>query len=695
MNYRFLFTIFVVVLSPLNFLFSNNKIKSPHKEKIIEIEKRLPDHAKEYTQILLSSDDVKEQLNACGALVGSLLNDAHDIRLYFITLTEELARKNGFDRPLAYSMLNRALIYLEQSKIKAGDSLLTIAGEFAQRINYPIVLAESYSIRAYCAYAVADYHLGIELAQKAIETIRSNDKITTLERETGTAGAMTQMGSCYLELGDFENAVINFTNALIVFEKNEAIPTQISLLHNLANCYLRQGNDTASIEYSHRCLTLLEGQPNNNIRASVFNVLGGVYEERNQLDSALIYFNNCIKAYNELDMPDHLATAYTNTGDVYLKASQPEKCIEFTQKALAIVENQNSHAVVIPIYLNLAKAYAELDDFDKSFKYLGICLNLTDESSSNDYRRRTLKTYSDIYYEKGDTESAYIYFQRFYEMDKKIFGAEREKEIQQIRLRYETDRTEAELKQQRVTTKLQATEITLNRIGLIALIMIIGLFITLYFQINKRNKALDQANRTEILLRKETEHRVKNHLQMVSAFFRLHSHSVNNESAKQLVKEGKNRIEAVGLLHQKLQIKKDHPGTINIKGYIDDLTSNLLLSLDPRSNIVFNSQVDDIELDADQAVKLGLIINELISNSIKHFPDDLKMPSLSLILEKREDIYLRIQDNGQGLPTDFSTRKNKSFGIRLVELMAKQLHGEFSFHSNLGTCFELKYKYPS
>ncbi|MEO1258439.1 MAG: tetratricopeptide repeat protein [Bacteroidota bacterium] len=687
-----LFVLFSLLFVLPNIIFGNGQIDSEHLEKIREIEQILPENVKEHTRVLLNSTDVKKQLDACGMLTNLLVNQDHETRLYFISLMEELAEKNNFDKPVAYSKISRAIIWLEQSNIHAADSLLRLAGEMAVQINYPMVLAESYSIRAYCAYAQADYPKAIELAKKAVEVNQTNLDIPEIERETGIAGAITQIASCYLEMGNFDEAVANFTGALRIVEKYNTIHSQITILHNLANCYLRQNNYSEAIKYSHKCLSMAKGQPFNNNKASAYNILGGIYSQESQLDSALFYFSKSIDAYRELEMPDHLATAYTNLGAVYLKSANPDKCIEYSEKAYAIVKNQNSLPVTLPIYLNFGNAYAELNSFKKSLNYLNKTLSLSDESGSLDYKNKALKGLSNLYFKMGDLGRAYDYHLKFYEIDKEIFGLEKEKEIQQVRIKYETDKTEAELEKEKALTDLQSAKLTQNSIGLAAAIIVAGLLTLLYFQLKKKNGVLKEARQTEALLRKESEHRIKNHLQMVAAFFRLHSQDVKEEAAKQLVKEGKNRIEAVGLLYQQLQINKGHHNMIKVKEYVDELTANLLLSLDPRSSMDYSSHIDDMELDPDQAVKLGLIINELVSNSLKHFPLDTEKPKLELSLKKDREIKLRIQDNGPGLPRDFNTRKDRSFGIRLVELMSKQLNGEFSFYNNPGACFELNFK---
>jgi two-component sensor histidine kinase len=198
----------------------------------------------------------------------------------------------------------------------------------------------------------------------------------------------------------------------------------------------------------------------------------------------------------------------------------------------------------------------------------------------------------------------------------------------------------------------------------------------------------------EVLL-KEIHHRVKNNLQIISSLLNLQSKYIKDVSAIEMFKESRNRIRSMTLIHEKLYRSKDL-AHIDLPEYIQNLSSNLFRSYNSGS-VTLKTQIDDILLGIDTAIPCGLIINELVSNSLKHaFPEHRGEITVSLLWND-PNYTLMVKDTGKGFPADVDFRNTESLGLQLVCTLTEQLSGEIVLDRSNGTAWsitfqELKYK---
>lgn len=196
----------------------------------------------------------------------------------------------------------------------------------------------------------------------------------------------------------------------------------------------------------------------------------------------------------------------------------------------------------------------------------------------------------------------------------------------------------------------------------------------------------------EVLL-KEIHHRVKNNLQVISSLLKLQSAYIEDKDTLALFTDSQNRVKAMALIHEKLYQSSDL-ARILVSDYIKNLTNNLLQSYSVSSSLIkLNVNVDNVFVDVDTAIPCGLIINELLSNSFKYaFPDG--RPGQIWIEFKSTNnshYYLRIGDNGIGLPPDFNLEESESLGLQLVWNLTEQLGGNIEVNSQNGARFEISF----
>ncbi len=195
----------------------------------------------------------------------------------------------------------------------------------------------------------------------------------------------------------------------------------------------------------------------------------------------------------------------------------------------------------------------------------------------------------------------------------------------------------------------------------------------------------------EVLL-KEVHHRVKNNLQIISSLFGIQAYTVRDEICRNVLRESQDRIRSIAMIHEKLYQTPDI-AMIDFAQYVQSLADNLYRSYGADSSrITMATNVDNAKFDIDTAIPCGLIINELVSNSLKYaFPEN-RHGIINIRLWQENDRYvLEVSDNGVGLPGDLDVHNVSSMGLQLVDILAEQLGGRMTVGRTSGTCFQIAF----
>lgn len=195
------------------------------------------------------------------------------------------------------------------------------------------------------------------------------------------------------------------------------------------------------------------------------------------------------------------------------------------------------------------------------------------------------------------------------------------------------------------------------------------------------------------LLLKEIHHRVKNNMQIISSLLNLQKNYVEEEESLNILKESQNRVKSMAMIHEKLY-KSETLTHINIKDYIQSLVTDLFYSYSVKeSRINAITEIDDIKLNLETAIPCGLLINEIVSNSLKYAFKDKEQGEIKMSLKKHDqNLELIISDNGIGLPEDVDFKKTGSLGLQIVNSLIAQLDGKIELERTQGTKFTIIFK---
>ena len=300
----------------------------------------------------------------------------------------------------------------------------------------------------------------------------------------------------------------------------------------------------------------------------------------------------------------------------------------------------------------------------------------------------------------GNSTLAIREYQAATALNDSIYTIAKSRQIQEMLIKYETQKKEQDLNVLRAQQQIQAKELqrtaqvrNFTYILVAALLALIAVVYSRYRLKQKNNNQLQTLLREKEWLVKEIHHRVKNNLQMVISLLNAQSQYLDPHALR-AVQDSKVRMQAIALIHQRLYQPDQQHADINMKEYIEELAGHLQQSFADTTRVHFDLQLQNIRLDIAQAVPLGLILNEAITNSLKYaFPEESPGKiTISLHSDPDNTIIMKISDNGRGLPPNLNPSEAKSLGLQLIRMLAEQLDANLTINSCQGVSVTLVFQ---
>lgn len=483
----------------------------------------------------------------------------------------------------------------------------------------------------------------------------------------------------------------------------------------LGSIYHQMGNIEEAAQLFKKSTEI--GQKNPNSRSWYKNFISyiGALSQLGRHKEALDYLKKTTEQYPPDNTFDKVLIARTAAlcNDKIGNTELAEKNYVFIEKYIPqLISPQTAFDINI-IYAEMSFFYAKMGQTAKAKYCADKVLSIKDKYKIKfNYDLLDLSLFK-IDSLSGKYLSAIAHYQKFKKSEDSITNYSKSKEIERLRFEYETAQKEQNIKSLQTQTKLQQSKLDESNLliklsigSLLLLLIVLGLLYNLYRVKQKSNKKLEikekeislkNTNLQHLLdekewLMKEIHHRVKNNLQTVISLLNSQSAYVDNDMALSTIKSSQHRIHAMSLIHQKLYMS-ENISTINMPVYIKELVEYLKDSFQLKQRIRFEIKIEQLELDVVQAVPLGLIINEAVTNSIKYaFPNNQDgIISITLVAIDTNQHLLSIQDNGIGIPAEFKEKTN-SFGLSLIKGLSDDLEGTFSIENNNGTLLKLNFE---
>jgi len=659
-----------------------------------------------------------------------------------------LAEKIEYPKGIAATMVLKGNIVRESGDKVGSAKIYQQAIAYATKMDLKDQLAE-----AYAAMGNIFRNEGADLDQK----IGYNEKSLALYRQAGNkleeGNSLKNLGDYYNIKGQPAYAIKLMDSALAVYSAIRFKELQ-GVYNNMCITYIGLGNYSNALKYGLLAEKTAEQLDDTSLqRSSICNHLGLTYYYLRNDKKALDYWLEAKAIAERYNDASYMQTIIANVATILVRMKKFEEGIAVL-KEMAKKYPPTDVQMKLRIPYILFNTYYDIQQFDKAEPYFKVLMKFHNDLPKNDpnqiylYRSIIRKLIHDKQYvaadgylkahEKQSIEqknllalsqlhrlwfdvdsalnkpwSAIAHYKTYKKLTDSIWNNEKNKQISGLEIEYQTEKKDKDISLLHQKNQLQQVQIGNEArvryifiAGLVIAILFVGLIYNRY-RLKKRSNLILEQKQAEInaqneLLKKildekewllrEIHHRVKNNLQIVISLLNTQSAYLDNEDALVAIRNSQNRMHAMSLIHQKLY-QSNNLAEIDMKWYIKELVEYMVECFGTERRIKFELDTDEVRLDVAQAVPLGLILNEAISNTIKYaFPNGRSGIVKIAFLEKvNKECRLIIADNGVGLPANFNPEDTESLGMSLMNGLTDQLNGKIEMWNDEGLTLEVSF----
>jgi two-component system, sensor histidine kinase PdtaS len=650
-----------------------------------------------------SSQRYKERIDSMLTLFSKASEDSNKVNL----LVNILGIYSYYDPRTGLTYNDRALTLAEKAGSKTGigrikdriGRLYWATGKFDNAIKYHL---EALDIYNETGNTYARNYVLIELGQDYLNATKFDEaghyllKALKLSEETGDKSDMARayniLTALYENQGNYvEASKAAYANLKVCEEMGDKKGMAYATTSVASNFQLR-GNNAEALKHYKQSLQLGIEAGDQLVQTYAYSSMGDIYLGTGNLTEAE-------KKYKEgLNVAGKMENAwlvypilYRGIGNVYREQARYAEALRYYLLTADDFRAGASNHSLASLYSEIAIVHIRLANYDLARKYLdssmALCKKLDTKVPLKDYYngRQLLDSAT------GNWKEAYYHYKEYTAIKDSTFNKENLQKMVMSEMQYEADKKDAIAKIEQEKKDVRAQE-DLKRQRNIRNLAIVGLAIVLIFSIvayRQRNKLAKEKKRSdqlltdkELLLR-EIHHRVKNNLEVVSSLLALQSDQINDPNTKEAMLEGQNRVHSIGIVHQKLY-QGENLGTIEMKDYFVNLSESVLDSFGAEGRVNIEFAMEKLNVDIDTAVPLGLIVNELLTNTLKYAFPDKQSGSIRIKLEKQtgDILHLEVSDNGIGKS---GITQGTGFGGQLISLLTRQLNGSMKEETKNGT----------
>ncbi|GAB2765655.1 hypothetical protein GCM10027275_03850 [Rhabdobacter roseus] len=547
--------------------------------------------------------------------------------------------------------------------------------------------------------ALCDYATQIAFDQGKIEEayglIRQAEELNQTTPSAYAAACVVKANGIVAHANEkFPEAVRLLLQAYDLFLKKGYTLEAAESLVRVSHVHFKEDNLEASERYLVRAEALLKNYPESTkskvMMGNIYNELSNIYGKRKQPNQSLEYINKALQLYRETQNEDRYYSSLLNSAISYKNLGLFDESLERYQEFENYVEKINDDYYRLYLYMNLPYALMGKNQVDQAIAYAQKGLALVPKTSGQfEHYAEVHGILSEAYEKKRDYQAALHNYRLKEAYGDSLTDLQKKRQIAELETQFETKQKELQIEQLNVQHQAKQRQTLLLSASLLLLLLLLGVMAWQYVRLRRSKEQIAEQSAQLKLMMKELHHRVKNNLAIVSGLLKLQSNRITEVSAAKAVREGQQRVEAMSLIHQRLY-QTDHVTSVNIREYIIDLAENLMQSYGyDRDAFDLRIDVERTQLDVDLAIPIGLIINELLTNSFKHAYEGVQRPMLIINLRNNDGITLEVKDNGPGVDPIEWKKTSNSFGKRLITNLSEQTGGEFRIENTDGMHYYL------
>lgn len=556
-------------------------------------------------------------------------------------------------------------------------------------------------------FARANYYYGCAYKTKAeyeksLSYFYNYKRIVTRKKDALAEGSVLyQIGVVNNLKGSYDKATQNYLAALEMYQSIDHKYSIATTLNTLANMDRKINQwDKAKARYFEALDIYIELEDYIG-QADVNSNLGNLYQELKDYDTAQKYYLKQEELDKKIGYDIGLGYAYENLGNLYKEKGNNSLAKDYFEKSLTIRKQMDNKRSLAASYISYGKILTELKDFPNAKTNIDQGLNLSEENGILPELKEAYEALSHYYIGIGNAKSAIDNYELFMAVKDTILNRDVALRMNSIVAEYETkyaaeyeslEKEKAILQLNSENEKKDIRNLWMS-IGLVLSILLAGIIFYFLKQrqktntlLNEKNEIISKSLEEKGILLKEMHHRVKNNLQVISSLLNLQSQYIEDRKAVEAINEGRNRVQSMALIHQSLY-KKDNLVGIEAKEYFDKLINELFHTYKvDHDKILLEVNINDLQLDVDTMIPLGLIMNELVTNSLKYAFENKKKGKLLISLQEiNHQLILKVEDDGIGMPNLDAIEQSDSFGYRLIDAFMAKMEGEINITSTNGT----------
>ncbi len=486
---------------------------------------------------------------------------------------------------------------------------------------------------------------------------------------------------------------------LLLLSDKISLEDTVRLCHTyseLGKTFLAVNNEERSLEFSDKALALITSNKYKLSRAKIETIKA----------------NTLINLQRYKEAETLLQTDYAILNNPRLKKHKENKNILKAKIALAKSDYEKAEHILANIDQSVYKEYSlplirinilsgKIALAKGQLKNVAAILNKTKSQLHKVNHLNIERSYhalaSNYFYQIGDYKNASKSLLAKEMLQDSLYKVQRMNIAQNLEAKYKRDQQDQKIATMSIREELNQARLTQQRWLIIGALFLAAIFAGLFFKFSQQNKKIKEQNNViskalaekEILL-KEIHHRVKNNLQVISSLLGLQSRKIKDKAALNAINEGRTRVQSMSLIHQNLYKENNLTG-IEIKNYLEKLCNNLFATYNiSNEQISLETNIEDIILDVDSIVPIGLILNELITNALKHaFPNNTP-GTISIDISKNDEgLLMTVSDNGIGIKSDDPFNESDSFGYHLIKAFQRKLNADLDISGTNGTSISM------
>ncbi len=504
----------------------------------------------------------------------------------------------------------------------------------------------------------------------------------------------TQLGYVYERKGQLDRAADEAIIALKIGEKLKDQKAIALAYSDLSNLLWKQGKYKNGLEYGLKSLAIFEQRGINDLDYDfTLYVVGNNYLAIKDYDKAQHYYEHASVLGERYGFYNNLSDVYISLVDLYADKMEYDKAEIAGEKAIAYAELIENDFMLMRSWLSVGKLQNIKGNYAVAVKSLKKCIEVaTEEFGDAFYLSKAYEQLGKALAGNHQYMEAYQAFSKYDKLTKVVFTLEADERITLLQTELEVAQKEGTILVQQLQLKRQANiQVLLLIIAGLLLLFLVVLNVSVRNNRTK-NKLLQLQNEEKEFLLKEIHHRVKNNLEIVSSLLALQAAHMDDSNAAEAMEKSRDRIHSMSMIHQKLYQEKSL-SSIEMKDYFKNLTNYIIAIFGAEQRVKVLFEMDTLELDVDTAVPIGLIVNELLTNSLKYaFPDNREGTIRIGLRKEGLQLSLWVADDGIG-KSEVGKAQGTGFGTQLIALLTQQMDGKMELNLDQGTKVNFEFQY--